>query len=144
MEVVYFDSSALVKTVLHEPDSDRARTVWDAAGTCVTSWLSSAEVAAALGAARRARRLSVAGLRRAQDAWTVRQQAMMHVQLGREVGELAADLAVRRGLRGADAVQLASALVLGGDVVFACWDKRLRNAATAEGLAVAAGEVREA
>lgn len=144
MEVVYFDSSALVKTVLREPESERARMVWDAAGTCVTSWLSSAEVAAALGAARRARRLSVAGLRHAQHAWAARQQSMVQVHVGREVGELAADLALRRGLRGAHAVQLASALVLGGDVVFACWDDRLRDAAAAEGLALAPAEVREA
>lgn len=49
----------------------------------------------------------------------------------------AGELAYLHGLSGLDAIQLASAVALGPALVFAAWDGRLRNAALAEGLAVA-------
>ncbi|MFZ4719000.1 MAG: type II toxin-antitoxin system VapC family toxin [Ilumatobacteraceae bacterium] len=142
--VTYFDSSALVKLVLPEPGREAARALWDASGRCVTSRLSAAEVSAALGAARRARRISGAGLQRARSVWADRHAEVTYVNLDREVADLAVETTLRHALRGADAVQLASALVLGVHVVFACWDERLRLAAAAEGLILAPADVREA
>ncbi len=54
--------------------------------------------------------------------------------LARRAGELADE----RGLRGYDAVHLASALALGPDeTILATWDRDLSNAAAGAGLAVA-------
>lgn len=144
MIITYFDSSALVKTVLPEPGTDQARTLWDAAGACVTSWLTAAEAAAALGAAHRANRLSGAGFRRAMSLLEEVESELVHVNVTPSVARLAAALAVRHSLRGADSVQLASAMLIGGDPVFVCFDERLRAAAALEGLMVAPGAAREA
>ncbi|MFI5266354.1 MAG: type II toxin-antitoxin system VapC family toxin [Chloroflexota bacterium] len=50
----------------------------------------------------------------------------------------AADLALRHGLRGYDAVQLASAISTAarGPMTLATWDRHLSRAAKAEGLSV--------
>jgi predicted nucleic acid-binding protein len=59
-------------------------------------------------------------------------------QLGSASAEEAALLALRRALAGADAVHLATALaVRTPELVFATWDRRLAEAARAEGLPVA-------
>lgn len=137
MIVTYFDSSALVKLVLPELGTEEARAVWDVTGSCVTSWLTSAETAAALGAAHRSKRLSRSGFRRSMDLLDQAESGMVHVRVTESVARLAAELAVRHSLRGADAVHLASALLIGGDPVFACWDERLRRGAAAEGLILA-------
>jgi predicted nucleic acid-binding protein len=53
--------------------------------------------------------------------------------LARRAGELAEQL----GLRGYDAVHLASALALGTDTTFVSWDDEPRRAAARSGCAVA-------
>ena len=143
MIVAYFDSSALVKAVLLEPGSRHARRLWDDAALCVSSRLAAVEVPAALAAAGRSRRLSSGGLRRAIDIWTERGRELANVELDLSVASLGADLAMEHRLSGADAVHLASALVLGPAVIFACWDERLRAAAMAEGLVLAPADTRE-
>ncbi len=141
--LAYFDSSALVKTLLHEPGSGHALSLWDAAGVCLSSRLATVEVVAALAAAQRARRLSTAGRRRADELWVGRRGDLVHVELDRGVAALGADLAATHRLSGADAVHLASALSVGGPLVFACWDERLRAAAAAEGLILAPADPRD-
>ncbi len=54
------------------------------------------------------------------------------------LAERAGDLAAELGLRGYDAVHLASALSLGAQVTsLVTWDRDLREAAAVKGLAVA-------
>lgn len=53
--------------------------------------------------------------------------------LAREAGVIADEL----GLRGYDAVHLATALSSSDEVVMVTWDEQLRAAAAAQGLAVA-------
>lgn len=53
--------------------------------------------------------------------------------LAREAGVIADEL----GLRGYDAVHLATALSTSDEVVMVTWDEQLRAAAAAQGLAVA-------
>jgi uncharacterized protein len=53
--------------------------------------------------------------------------------LTREAGELAEEL----GLRGYDAVHLASALALATDTTFVTWDEKLRRAAASSGCSLA-------
>ena len=143
MIVAYFDSSALVKAVLLEPGSAHARRLWDDVSLAAASRLATVEVPAALAAARRSGRLSSAGLRRATELWAERRRDLAHVDLDPGVASLGADLAMVHRLSGADAVHLASALRLGPEVVFACWDERLRLAATAEGLVLSPADTRD-
>jgi len=57
-----------------------------------------------------------------------------------EVVHLAGDLADGVGLRGYDAVHLATALLAGpADVLFATWDSALAEAAAGAGLVTAGG-----
>lgn len=62
------------------------------------------------------------------------------VELSAKVAKRAGELAERRGLRGFDAIHLASALevedLTGETPRFFCFDGPLRDAAAAEGLAV--------
>lgn len=63
---------------------------------------------------------------------------MRLVELSPGVEKAAGSLAATHRLRGADAVHLASALVLGyTDLTVAVWDQRLHAGAVAVGLAVA-------
>lgn len=59
------------------------------------------------------------------------------MELDEYVAEVAALAAERHRLRGADAVHLASAAVLGSDVIMVSRDTALRDAALAAGLDVA-------
>lgn len=66
-------------------------------------------------------------------------EELTQVPIGAEVLALIAGLCDRHPLRGADAVHLASALLLaqeGLEITFACSDRPLLGAAASEGLAV--------
>ena len=101
-----------------------------------SSILSYPEGRAALADARRGGRLGAAAHRRARDEFEALQSEMLLVgvdgQLARGAGELAETL----GLRGYDAVHLASALALYTDVTFVSWDEDLRLAAARSGCGV--------
>lgn len=138
MALVYFDSSALVKLVVEEDGTDVASALWDGCDAALSSRLAYPEVRSALAASRRAADLTAGGLRRAEAAWEEFWGAVRPVGLTAGVERRAGELAARRGLRGADAVHLASALVVGSpDIVVAVWDRRLHAGAVAERLAVA-------
>ncbi|WP_299035208.1 type II toxin-antitoxin system VapC family toxin [uncultured Pseudokineococcus sp.] len=137
MAVVYLDSSALVKLVVDEDGSDLAAAVWDGADAVVSSRLAGPEVRAALAAAHRGHRLDDAGWTSAAGEWARLAGGLRMVELTSEVAEHAGDLAVEHGLRGADAVHLASALVVASpELVVAVWDARLAVGARAAGLRV--------
>ena len=143
MSLVYFDSSALVKLVVEEEGSDVASALWDGCDAAVASRLAHPEVCAALAAGHRNHELDAEGFAAAARDWAEFWAAVRPVELTREVERHAGELARRRGLRGADAVHLASALAVDTrDLVVAAWDRRLRDGATAERLAVAPAALR--
>ena len=138
MPIVYFDSSAFVKLLVEEDDSDIAAALWDGCDAAVSSRLAYPEVSAALAAARRAHRLGAEEQHQAQAIWEEYWAATRAVELTEKIAHRAGHLAAAHALRGADAVHLASVLAIGvDDTVFAVWDQRLRTAAlgTAVGLA---------
>ncbi len=137
MTVVYFDSSAFVKLVVEEPGSELAAELWDGCDAAVSSRLAYPEVRAALSAAGRAGRLAPVELRRAEAAWEDYWSATRAVELTASVAAEAGRLAGLHALRGADAVHLASLLVVGDTtLLFAVWDQRLRSAAAEVGVLV--------
>lgn len=136
--MVYFDSSALVKLVVDEDGSDLAAELWDHCDAALSSRLAYPEVRAALAAAGRNDDLERRDLLAALDMWEQLWAAARPVELTVDVERRAGELASRHALRGADAVHLASALVVGPtDLVVAVWDRRLRAGVVAEHLAIA-------
>jgi predicted nucleic acid-binding protein len=136
--ILYADTSALVKLVVDEEGTHavaEARATVRGAVSIVLGW---AELCGALAALSQSSRLSGRNLTRASaamsDLWTATAWIVTSVELARDAG----DLARRHGLRGADAIHLASAALIAArePTLFACWDQRLAAAAKREGLEV--------
>ena len=138
--IVYFDSSALVKRYLAEADSAQVRTLLAEAVVTGTSLISRAEVSAALAKAVCMNWLThdLAGqlLRVFQAQWA----DLITVDVTEAVVAQADSLAWEHGLRGYDAVHLASALLwqngLSETVTLATFDKQLWAATKLVGLEV--------
>lgn len=132
-----FDTSAVVKLLVDEDGSAVAARLWDDASVVAASRLAYPECRAALAAARRARRLTQAAKATATRSLDQLWEELRVVELSPQIAELAGALSDEAILGGADAVHLASAVLLGGDeTVVVTWDKRLRAAALSLGLAV--------
>lgn len=85
----------------------------------------------------RAHRLEAADHDRAAALWETYWAATRPVELTPTVMSDAGRCATEFGLRGADAVHLASANALGApDLLFIAWDLRLREGAVAAGVTV--------
>jgi uncharacterized protein len=146
--VLYLDTSALVKRYVQESGSDNLRQLLQreqAAGKLAfTSVLTFAEVHAALVQRRKDKSLTKRKFEMCQGSfdadWSV---ALSPIALDAEILLIVRDV-VGLGLKGADAVHLASAIWLAntapdnerGNIIFATSDKRLSRAATARKLSV--------
>lgn len=138
MTPVYFDTSALAKTLVREEGTDEARRLWQHAGDRVMSYLAWPEVHSALASAVRAGRLT--DEQRKAAMYLARRRFERCITIGVEKRYLrdAADLVEVFELRAADAIHLATAVaVLPPEAVFATWDRRLHKAAALAELAVA-------
>ncbi len=139
MDHTYFDSSALTKLVLNEEeDADVAAAVRRRARTMYTSWLSYPEARSALARAHRSGRLTDAELQDAWDALDVLWRSFIPIEINPTIARLAGALVSRYPLSGADAIHLASALMLRIEepMTFASWDNRQIEAAEALGLLI--------
>ena len=126
----YFDSSALVKLVAAEPESDALFEFIADKSQCVSSALARVEL---LRAVKRAGGEEQHKQRAEQVLASI---ALMRIDDG--ILEQAARLEPPT-LRTLDAVHLATAMVLGGDLAtFVAYDRQLLVAARAQGLYVAA------
>ena len=132
---VYLDTFALVKLVVEEEGSEEAGAIWDAADVVLTNRISYAEARAALAMARRLGRLTPAGLSHAKQALEERFRALLLVEVTDDLVRSAGDLAEVHGLRGYDAVHLASALTAESpNLVMGTWDQDLGKVARRMGL----------
>lgn len=135
MALVYFDASALVKLIVEEDGSDLAGDLWDGCDAPVSSRLAYPEVRAAIAAAQRNHSLEPADSAAVEHTFEDYWDSVRPIELGRSVEQHAGQLAGLHGLRGADAVHLASALALEDEtLIFAVWDRRLRRAGQTIGL----------
>jgi predicted nucleic acid-binding protein len=139
--ILYLDTSALVKLYVRERGSARTRRLIDRAQAVATSMVAYAEARAAFARLQREKRTSakrhrarVAQLDRDWDSYAL-------VELTAAVARRAGALAEEHGLRGFDAIHLASALWLqsahSGDMQFSGFDERLDGAVRSAGLTVA-------
>ena len=137
MTLAFWDSSALLKLLVEEQGTNLAAALWDESTGAVASRLIVPEVSAALAEALRAGRIDGARAQVARREWRRYLAALDVVELTAQIADRAAILAAAHPLSGADAVQLATAVVLeGSDFVVVTWDRRLAAAASAEGLNV--------
>jgi uncharacterized protein len=135
---VYLDTSSLVKLYLNEADSEAVAQLIDQADVVVTSVLAYPEARATFARRVRERQLSAAEsatlARQFDEDW----DRFVVITLGDELGRAAGRLADRHGVRGCDAVHLASFEELlarcdDTDIRFSCADDRLLRAAESLG-----------
>lgn len=120
-----------------EPGCLLAAELWDRAESVVSSQLVYPEARAAAAAARRGRRITSATLRRAVDRIDGLCAELDVIGLDTDLAHTAGELAEAHGLRGYDAVHLATALSIDVDsILLATWDGDLARAAIAAGCSV--------
>lgn len=137
--LLYLDTSAFIPLVLEEPSSSLCRSLWrDAAGVC-SSAIVRVESAAALAQAHRMGRLTAEQLSTClASARELLDQTALLAPTPAVLSD-AADLAVRLGLRGYDAVHAASATSVGSpDLVAVAGDGALLGAWRRLGLTTVA------
>lgn len=136
--IVYLDASALVKRYVSERGSSEVMELIAAADIVATSRVSRAEVAAAFARAVRLGVLDHESGRRAQLRFLREWPDLVRVPVTEALVARAETLAWDYGLRGYDAVQLASALTwqesIGRDGVLATFDRELWDAAPEAGV----------
>ncbi len=134
--ITYVDTSSLIKLIVDEEGSERAELIWRSADSVASVSLVVVEARAALAAAERARRLSVAQLRVAKTELAAFVDDLHLVEVTEDLIERAAQLAETESLRGYDAVHLAAALFVGAAVLTSA-DRALCEAAERQGLHIA-------
>jgi uncharacterized protein len=138
--IVYLDASALVKRYVAEAGSDEVAALVDTASVVGTSIISRAEVAAALAKASRMQVVPRQEAEAALGAFDAEWTALARVQMSEMLVARAAVVAWDHGLRGYDAVHLATALfwqdMVGERVAVATFDQQLWRAARTAGLGV--------
>lgn len=138
--ILYLDTSALIKLLVDEEGSAAAHAAASAAGELASSQLTYVETHSALARMRAGERITRRVHATQTEAFRELWADVATIPVSDEVVEHAAPLAERHVLRGYDALQLASALVLldAGEVSFASWDERLNVAAARERLTLMA------
>ncbi|MDQ2846178.1 MAG: type II toxin-antitoxin system VapC family toxin [Actinomycetota bacterium] len=120
-----------------EEGSELAAELWDRAESVVSSQLIYPEARAAMAAAQRGRRITSATLRRAVAAIDGFCAELEIIGLDPELARTAGDLAEAHGLRGYDAVHLATAMSIDmNSMLLATWDGDLARAGVAAGRSV--------
>ena len=135
---LYLDTSALVKLYVEEEGSRVVHGALQQASVSATSSIAYVEARAALARRRREGGLVATEYRRAMRSlnadWVHYQRVPVTDELIHKAGEMAESL----HLRAYDAVHLASALTIAAgletQVMFACWDVGLDDAARRAGL----------
>lgn len=135
--IAYLDASALVKRYVVERGSRGTISLTAECDMIATSTVTRAEVAAALAKAARTGLVTETRARRAQRSFAADWPDLVRVPVTEALVERAETLAWDHGLRGYDAVQLASALAwqesVGTEIVLATFDQQLWEAAPKAG-----------
>lgn len=123
--------------IVDEPESEDAVRAWDAQTRRASSRLLYAETRAALARAERKSRLTTAAHATALANLETLLGELTTIEVDEALVELAGALAADEGLRGYDAIHLASALeLLPEPVLMLTWDRELARAAHRRGCAV--------
>jgi predicted nucleic acid-binding protein len=136
--ILYLDASALVKRYVDEPGSHRVHELIGRSDEIGTSLIGRVEVVAALAKAMRVGALSPDDAEKMMAQFQTDWPDLVAIHTTNAVVELASTYAWEHGLRGFDAVHLASAMVWqiasNRTVSFATYDRQLWQAADTIGL----------
>jgi predicted nucleic acid-binding protein len=136
--IAYLDASALVKRYLVERGSRETIALTAESEMIATSIVTRAEVAAALAKAGRTGLMAEKLARSAHRSFTGDWQDLVRLPVTDALVERAETLAWDHGLRGYDAVQLASALTwqesVGTEILLATFDQQLWEVAPKAGV----------
>jgi predicted nucleic acid-binding protein len=144
--IAYFDTSSIVKWFFDEPLMELARGIKDEVKGVFTSLLAYPEVMSAINRAWREGRCLKSEMELVQEEFLRIWPNFQWIKVSEDLTHHAGRLIFRHGLKGSDAVHLASALLLKQegdeiDLFFSCFDKNLNEAARKEGLRI--HEIRE-
>jgi uncharacterized protein len=136
--ILYLDTSALVKRYFLERHSNALLLRWEQAAEIVTSSVAYAETLASFYRKKREAGLEETAIQQVLDAFRLDWKSFIRIEVNDELNELIDRLAKSYLLRGFDAIHLASAVlireILPADLLFACFDQKLAQAAREEGL----------
>lgn len=134
--IVYFDTSAFLPLIVHEAGTQISARLWSEAEQVVSSQLVVVETAAAVSKGKRMGRIDAEDEPLIQEyAWRMVSQLTLIEAFGLVIDD-AAHLARTHGLRGYDAMHLATARkIQARNVLFASGDRGLLAAASSEGFA---------
>jgi len=136
--ILYLDTSSLVKLYVNETHSDEVHSIVEAADLIGTSLVAYVEAKAAF--ARRFREGAYASrdYRRLLSTFDMDWTHYLVLQVTLELVRWAGDRAEHYGLRGFDAIHLASAATMAArfsqEIVFSCFDRHLQDASVREGF----------
>ena len=138
--ILYLDTSALVKRYFNEPDSVEVISLWKSARELVTSSSAYAETVATFYRKRRETHLGQKMFDKILESFQEEWNIFIRVHITDELNPLIHRVVAEHALRGYDAIHLSSALTiherLKEDFLFACFDRRLIQAAQLEGLSI--------
>ena len=133
----FFDASSLVKRYLRETGTEQVDEIFEEEGKICVSWLSFAECLASFARGARNKIILAKDQSVAQERFLEDWEKFQIVRETIQLEEIVKIILKTQPLRGADAIQLATALFLkehGLTFKFVCSDRRLANVAREEGL----------
>ena len=136
----FWDSCAIVPLCIEEPFSETVRAIAEENEGFVAWWGTPVECCSAFSRYRRENKISMDEERSFRGLVAMLSDSWNEISASGEVRTLACRLLLKHPLRAADSLQLASAVIWAGNqpegFEFVCLDKRLRDAAQAEGFTV--------
>jgi len=136
--ILYLDTSALVKKYFKEVGSNHVISLWKKSIAIVTSSVAYAETMASFYRKKREANIKEKLITKTINIFKKDWKSFVRIEANDDLNEKIDKLIDRYPLRGFDAIHLASALIINETVseafLFACFDKRLLNAAITEGL----------
>lgn len=139
--ILYCDTSALIKRYVAEEKAEGVNELWDNASVITTSVVAFAEMMAVFNRKLREGVLLVEEYKETVKEFKSDYRHLLLVPVNEDLNISIEGLLKKHSLRGFDAVHLASAMIFmqsnDTDLVFACFDHALNQAAHKEGLFVA-------
>jgi len=136
--ILYLDTSALVKRYFKEAGSSEVISQWKKAGAIATSSIAYAETMASFHRKKREANIRLDVFHALVDSFQKDWESLFCVKVNDDLNGMIDKVLFSHPLRGFDAIHLASALILHDaapdQLLFACFDKPLVQAAIAEGL----------
>ena len=133
--ITYFDTSSLLKFIIKEIGSKENLNIWNFSDEKVCSQLTRTEMHSALMRKVREGSISASAMRARLNAMDKLFADVVLVDITSEVIDASCELVKELPLKSADAIHLATALMVRADL-FSSSDKRLCAAASESGIAV--------